>query len=321
MNVFRLKSSANSMASNGTQSKASSIAETGPVNHEPIMTPPTDYSPVQAPPLDESQQAKLEKLRTYINSIMLPEEHEYHASEKGFVTDGTLKRYLRARKWDYEASKNMLENTVRWRREYRPDELDPDYIRPEAETGKMYFDGFDNCGRPIWIMRPRLQNSKDTERQVKHIVFCLERGIRLMPAKVENIAIIVDFKDSAYAHNPSIATCKKFLDILSNHYPERLGVAFVVKSPWFFFTTFKIISPFIDPVTKAKIKFVYDEEKRGKDDTKAVSNEWVHLKDYVPPNMLEREYGGNFSFTYDIDAYWNALLKHTGKPYKIIDYM
>ncbi|KAI9490779.1 CRAL-TRIO domain-containing protein [Zychaea mexicana] len=322
MNVFRLKSSANSNKTNGTQSKASSISESVPVTHEPLLSPPADYSPSLQPALDESQQDKLEKLRTYIQSIMLPEDHEYYASEKGFVTDGTLKRYLRARKWEYEASKTMLENTVRWRRDYRPDELDPDYIKPEAETGKMYFDGFDNAGRPIWIMRPRQQNSKDADRQVKHIVFCLERGIRLMPAKVENIAIIVDFKDSAYAHNPSIATCKKFLDILSNHYPERLGIAFVVKSPWFFFTTFKMISPFMDPVTKAKIKFVHDEDKKGgKEDTKGMSNEWVNLKDYVPKDMLECEYGGTYNFSYDVDSYWNALLEHTGKPYKVIDYM
>jgi hypothetical protein len=78
-------------------------------------------------------------------------------------------------------------------------------------------------------MRPRLQNSKDAERQIKNIVFSLERGIRLMPDKVENIAIIVDFKDSSASHNPSLNTCKKFLDILGNHYPERLGIAFVVK--------------------------------------------------------------------------------------------
>lgn len=26
----------------------------------------------------------------------------------------------------------MLENTVRWRRGYRPDELDPEYIKPEV---------------------------------------------------------------------------------------------------------------------------------------------------------------------------------------------
>jgi hypothetical protein len=54
--------------------------------------------------------------------------------------------------------------------------------------------------------------------------------------------------------------------------PERLGVAFLVHSksytfispqtthyinyieaPWFFWTTFKLISPFIDPVTRAKV--------------------------------------------------------------------
>ncbi|KAG2226286.1 hypothetical protein INT45_005958 [Circinella minor] len=322
MNVFRLKSSGHSTASKGTDSKASSISDNVPVTHEPILTPPADYSPVLPAALDEAQQAVLEKLKTYIHSIMLPEDHEYYPSEKGFVTDGTLKRYLRARKYDYEASKTMLENTIKWRRDYRPDELDPNYIRPEAETGKMYFDGFDNNGRPIWIMRPRLQNSKEGDRQVKHIVFCLERGIRLMPAKVENIAIIVDFKDSAYAHNPSIATCKKFLDILSNHYPERLGIAFVVKSPWFFFTTFKMISPFMDPVTKAKIKFVYDEDKKGgKEDTKGVNNEWVHLKDYVPSNILEREYGGDYNFQFNIETYWNALLQRTGNPFKVIDYL
>ncbi|KAG1059776.1 hypothetical protein G6F42_028186 [Rhizopus arrhizus] len=93
----------------------------------------------------------------------------------------------------------------------------------------MYFNGFDKCGRPVWIMRPRLQNSKDGERQIKHIVYSLERGIRLMPDLVENLAIIVDFKDSSASHNPSVSTCKKFLDILGNHYPERLGIAFVVK--------------------------------------------------------------------------------------------
>lgn len=27
----------------------------------------------------------------------------------------------------------MLENTVRWRRDYRPDQLDPEYIKPEVK--------------------------------------------------------------------------------------------------------------------------------------------------------------------------------------------
>ena len=92
----------------------------------------------------------------------------------------------------------------------------------------MYFSGYDKTGRPLWIMKPRNENSKDSDRQVKHIVFCLERGIRLMPPQVEKIAIVVDFKGSTMSNNASASTCKKFLDILSNHYPERLGVAFLI---------------------------------------------------------------------------------------------
>lgn len=98
----------------------------------------------------------------------------------------------------------------------------------QAETGKMYFSGFDKTGRPLWIMKPRFENSKDSDGQIKHIVFCLERGIRLLPERVEKVSIVVDFKGSSMSNNASVGTSKKFLEILSNHYPERLGVAFLV---------------------------------------------------------------------------------------------
>ena len=77
-------------------------------------------------------------------------------------------------------------------------------------------------------MKPRNENSKDSDRQIKHVVFNLERGIRLMPPQVEKVSIVVDFKGSSITSNPSASTCKKFIDILANHYPERLGVAFFV---------------------------------------------------------------------------------------------
>ncbi|KAI9306925.1 CRAL-TRIO domain-containing protein [Cunninghamella echinulata] len=316
MKVFRQKP-ASTFDSPPTPNHSTSEKEHD-ITSEPIFTVPNNYQPATHPPLDATQEKKLEQLREYMNTIMLEETHEYYENEKRFLTEGTLKRYMRARKWDYEAAKTMLENTVNWRRDYRPDQIDPDYIRPESETGKMYYNGYDNCGRPVWIMRPRLQNSKDGERQIKNIVFNLERGIRLMPAKVENIAIIVDFKDSSASHNPSVGTCKKFLDILGNHYPERLGIAFVVKSPWFFFVTFKMISPFMDPVTKNKIKFVYDAG--GKSDTKATTNEWVHLKDHISSDQLETDFGGDYHFKFNIDTYWKKLLEYTGSPYKVIDY-
>ncbi|CAO3590737.1 unnamed protein product [Absidia cylindrospora] len=286
---------------------------------DPILTVQKDYQPPTAPVLDDSQQQKLAQLREYINTIILPETDDYYPNEKGFLTDATLHRYMRARKWDIEAAKTMLESTIHWRRDFRPDQLDPSYIRPEAETGKMYYSGFDLAGRPLWVMRPRHQNSKDNERQIKHIVFCLERGIRLMPKGVETIDIVIDFKGALAAHHPSLATSKKFLEILSNHYPERLGYAFIVKSPWFFLTSFKLISPFIDPVTRAKIKFVVGKSGDNAD-TKRDASELAYLPDYLPEDQIETEFYGNRYFNFDIDIYWTRLLELTGDPYKIIDY-
>lgn len=98
MNVFRFKSSNNST----TNAAVSKEAEAAPSTHEPLLTAPADYTPPAIPAVDEQQQQKIEKLKEYIKTIMLPEDHEYYESEKRFLTEGTYKRYFRARKWDYE---------------------------------------------------------------------------------------------------------------------------------------------------------------------------------------------------------------------------
>lgn len=74
----------------------------------------------------------------------------------------------------------------------------------------------------------------------------------------------------------------------------------------------------MDPVTKNKIKFVID----GKDDkeTKSLSNEMVHIQDYIDPDQLECDFGGHFNYQFEIESYWTALLEKTGNPYKIIEY-
>lgn len=74
----------------------------------------------------------------------------------------------------------------------------------------------------------------------------------------------------------------------------------------------------MDPVTKNKIKFVYDSNEEK--DTKSTSNEWVHIKDYIEEDQLECDFGGRFNYLYELEPYWSSLLEKTGKPYKVIDY-
>ncbi|KAI8582450.1 hypothetical protein K450DRAFT_227232 [Umbelopsis ramanniana AG] len=293
---------------NGTaDEKLASEAQSEPTTGIPIFTPPKNYSPLGYPSLDEAQSDKLQALKDYINSVVLPDSDPYHQKETAFLTDKTYQRYLRARKFDVEAAKKQLEGTLKWRRSYRPDEIDPEAIKVEQSCGKMYFNGFDKHGRPLCYMKPRYENSKDADRQIKNIVFSLELAAALVPDDVHTMDIIVDFRDAGSGDTPGVGMAKQFIDILGNHYPERLGVAFLVHTPWFFWTTFKLVSPFIDPVTRAKVKFV--DLKEPKDGQKANKNpDWVQLTDFVDKEQLESDFGGDIAWKWNFEEYWNTVL-------------
>lgn len=98
----------------------------------PVLEPSPDFQPLRHPPLNESQQQKLEALRAHIAPQLLPDTDEYHKREKAFLTDSTLQRYLRARKWDLEGAKKQLDGSIQWRRSYKPDMIDPKEVEPEV---------------------------------------------------------------------------------------------------------------------------------------------------------------------------------------------
>ena len=59
---------------------------------------------------------------------------------------------------------------------------------------------------------------------------------------------------------------------------------------WFVNGFFKLITPFIDPITRKKLHF----------------NE--SMQPYVPPEQLMTEYKGELEFIYEHQTYWPALL-------------
>ena len=212
-------------------------------------------------------------------------------SERLWLTRECLLRYLRASKWNGPHAVTRLQATLSWRREFKVESHTADYISEENETGKQVIFGYDNEGRPCLYLNPHLQNTKGREKQMQHLVFMLERCIDLTPPGQETLAILVDFKQSRKGENPSVAQGRQTLSILQNHYPERLGNACVKNVPWIVWGFFKLINPFIDPLTREKMKFDVDMRK------------------IVPPEQLMKVYGGDAEFEYEHSVYWPALNK------------
>ena len=138
-------------------------------------------------------------------------------------------------------------------------------------------------------LSPHLQNTKKSDKQIQHLVFMLERCIDLLPPGQETLALLCNFKESRKGDGATVAQARQTLNILQNHYPERLGKACVKDVPWIIWGFFKIITPFIDPTTKEKMKF--DED----------------LTKIVPSAQLLKKFGGDVEFEYDHKVYWPAL--------------
>ena len=93
-------------------------------------------------------------------------------------------------------------------------------------------------------------------------------------------------------------TLPQVLNILQDHYPERLGRAFVINVPFLLNAFYKMINPLMDPVTREKLKFNPALIKDGHFDSDM---------------LIDGSWGGSRTVEYVHEKYWPALLKLTGE--------
>ena len=95
-------------------------------------------------------------------------------------------------------------------------------------------------------------------------------------SSLSNLVLIIDFAGKKSAPtSPGMA--KQFISVLQDFYPERLGTAVLLSIPWIVRKFLDFAFTFVDPITKAKVRWHVDVVKEG----------------LVPADEAIKDYGGD----------------------------
>lgn len=178
----------------------------------------------------------------------------------------------------------------------------------QIENTNTFIRGYDNGRRPI-LRSLSASHSKWDERYhcMLHEVM-MDRALAANErngGKYSKISIIFDFSGYTMKNKTPIPRAKQLIFTLRDHYPEFVEHVFIMDAPLIFRFFWLIIQPFIDPITKRKIKFVRTTDQENSTFSKYVSDDNTKsfgrgktgknfdLKKYLTDTPYDRDIDGN----------------------------
>ncbi|GJN06235.1 hypothetical protein PR202_ga23942 [Eleusine coracana subsp. coracana] len=238
----------------------------------------------------EEQQERINELRKDLGE---------QSSEviKGFLSDESLSRFLRARNWNVQKASKMLKAAVKWRLAFKPETICWEDISEEAETGKIYrADYKDKLGRTVLVLRPGLENTTSGTGQIKYLVYSLEKAIMNLTDDQEKMVWLTDFQSWTLGSTPLKVT-RETVNVLQDCYPERLGLAILYNPPRIFESFWRVVKPFLDQETRKKVKFVYSNDKESQ----------KIMAEVFDMDQLDSAFGGNNPAGFEYNSYADQM--------------
>ncbi|KAJ7713583.1 CRAL-TRIO domain-containing protein [Mycena maculata] len=239
------------------------------------------------------QQHALEKIKKELA------EEGYYIEGEPRMSDATMLRFLRARKFDVPKAKEMFIANENWRKEFGVDDIVQNFEYPELKEVDKYYPQYyhknDKDGRPVYIERLGLLDLKalyaatTPERQLKRLVLEYEKFLNeRLPAcaaaaghPVETSCTILDLQNVSLSNFYRVKDyVMQASSIGQNHYPECMGKFYIINAPFMFSTVWSFIKPWLDEVTVAKIDILNSSYKDK-------------LLAQIDADNLPKQFGGN----------------------------
>lgn len=198
----------------------------------------------------------------------------------------TILRYLRANKFDELKTTEHIRRNVDWRIEHNVKgliDMSPEEILGcDMDTLVSVFPhwqcGFDEAGRPVMYKQYSKLFQVDKLLQIttldaikKYHIWeqeaccrlCYEQSLKIGHI-VETVSALVDIQGLSMTQlsKDFLAIVKSIAEIDQEQYPETLGKTYIINTPYAFPFVWRIVRPWLDPVTVSKINIFgsdYDE--------------------------------------------------------------
>lgn len=209
-------------------------------------------------------------------------------------TDVVLLKFLRARDFKVNDAFQMLEKTLRWRKEYKIDLILDEEFGSDL-TSAAYLSGTDRLGHPICynifgvfdneeIYQKTLATEEKREQFLRWRVQLMEKGIQKLNFKPGGVNYFIQINDLKNSPGPSKkevrSVVSKAVALLQDNYPEFVAKNIFVNVPFWYYAFHSLISPFLTQRSKSKLVFARP------------SKVTETLLKYIPIQEIPIQYGG-----------------------------
>ncbi|KAJ8399708.1 hypothetical protein AAFF_G00408130 [Aldrovandia affinis] len=202
-------------------------------------------------------------------------------SHKGKIPkDEHILRFLRARDFNIDKAREILCQSLTWRKQHQVDYLLDTWNSPQV-LSDYYTGGWhhhDKDGRPLYILRLGQMDTKGLVRALgeesllRHVLSINEEGLRrceentkVFGRPISCWTCLVDLEGLNMRHlwRPGVKALLRIIEVVEANYPETLGRLLILRAPRVFPVLWTLVSPFIDENTRKKFLIYAGNDYQG----------------------------------------------------------